>query len=170
MISTENLQTLTIWLVGSVNCLQKYLYCSRHNNYDLRKFLLPWISFVDATISGRNWLYFDIESCTYIFFSRCLQTVLPHIHLLWELVLTNEVLIVQMWKKNIVIIHCFMYTVDTRVVIRVFVTMHVCKKKMLIILRKPFLHLKLEYMVIWAMWRCTGSHLQYLPSPVILRP
>lgn len=49
MISTENQQTLTIWLVGSVNCLQKYLYCSRHN-YDLSKFLLPWISIVDATI------------------------------------------------------------------------------------------------------------------------
>ena len=41
-----------------------------------------------------------------------------------------------------------MYTVDIRVVIRVFVTMHVRKKKVLIILRKPFLHLKLEYMVI----------------------
>ena len=43
---------------------------------------------------------FDIESCTCIFFSRCLQTVLPHIHLLWELALTNEVLIVQMLKKH----------------------------------------------------------------------
>ena len=41
-----------------------------------------------------------------------------------------------------------MYPVDIRVVIRVFVTMHVRKKKVLIILRKSFLHLKLEYMVI----------------------
>ena len=38
-----------------------------------------------------------------------------------------------------------MYTVDTRVLIRVFVTMHVRKKKVLIILRKPFLHLKLSH-------------------------
>ena len=55
-----------------------------------------------------------------------------------------------------------MYTVDIRVVIRVFVTMHVRKKKVLIILRKPFLHLKLEYMVIWATWRC--SHPQHKGS------
>ena len=58
-----------------------------------------------------------------------------------------------------------MYTVDIRVVIRVFVTMHVRKKKVLIILRKPFLHLKLEYMVIWATWRC--SHLQHKGSTFI---
>ena len=49
MISTENQLTPTIRLVASVNCLQKYPYCSRHN-YDLTKFLLPWISIVDATI------------------------------------------------------------------------------------------------------------------------
>lgn len=28
----------------------------------------------------------------FLFHFRCLQSVLPHIHLLWELVLTNEVL------------------------------------------------------------------------------
>ena len=65
-------------------------------------------------------------------------------------------------KKTIIIIHCFMCTLDTCVVIRVFVTMHVCKKKVLIILRKPFLHLKLEYVVIWATWSC--SHLQHKGS------
>ena len=51
------------------------------------------------------------------------------------------------------------------IVIRVFVTMHVRKKKVLIILRKPFLHLKLEYMVICATWRC--SHLQHKGSNFI---
>ena len=49
MISAENQLTPTLRLVASVNCLQKCLYCSRHN-YDLSKFLLPWISIVDATI------------------------------------------------------------------------------------------------------------------------
>ena len=49
MISTENQQTPTLRLVASVNCLQKYVYC-RRRNYDLSKFLLPWISVVDATI------------------------------------------------------------------------------------------------------------------------
>ena len=93
---------------------------------------------------------FDIESCTCIFFSRCLQTVLPHIHLLWELALTNEVLIVQMLKKGILIIHCFMCTVDTHVNCYPSFCDNVHKKKVLIILRKPFLHLKLEYMVICA--------------------
>jgi len=49
MISTENQHTPTLQLGASVNCLQKYLYCSRQN-YDLSKLLLPWISIVDATI------------------------------------------------------------------------------------------------------------------------
>lgn len=102
-----------------------------------------------STVMG-NCLYLILKVVLVYFFSRCLQTVLPHIHLLWELALTNEVLIVQMLKKGILIIHCFMCTVDTHVNCYPSFCDNVHKKKVLIILRKPFLHLKLEYMVICA--------------------
>ena len=46
--------------------------------------------------SNRNCLYLILKVVHVYFFSRCLQTVLPHIHLLWELALTNEVLFVQL--------------------------------------------------------------------------
>ena len=44
--------------------------------------------------SNGNCLYLILKVVHVYFFSRCLQTVLPHIHLLWELALTNEVLII----------------------------------------------------------------------------
>lgn len=106
MILTENQHTPTMRLVASVNCLQKINifivadiimtsvnFCCRHG------FFCGCYNSVSVHSNGMLSV-FDIESCTCIFFSRCLQTVLPHIHLLWELALTNEVLIVQMLKKH----------------------------------------------------------------------
>ena len=50
---------------------------------------------VVSTVTETDYIWYW-KLYMYIFFSRSLQTVLPHIHLLWELALTNEVLIVQM--------------------------------------------------------------------------
>ena len=102
MILTENQHTPTMRLVASVNCLQKInIFIVADIIMTSVNFSATWISFVDATILlvstvMGNCLYLILKVVLVYFFSRCLQTVLPHIHLLWELALTNEVLIVQM--------------------------------------------------------------------------